>query len=265
MAQSPGALSISPTHVVIDERARSAEVLLVNRGDEDAIYRVFLKDLRMKPDGHYEPIEQSREGEHSAMDMLRFSPRQVHLPPRGMQRIRVLVRRPADLADGEYRSHLHVQQVPSANPATDVEAPTDSGQIAIRMVPLFGASIPIIVREGPVSATASLSDVALEHVSTPVETSAVALRLHRAGSSSIRGDLEVRTARPDGAEGELLGIAKGISVLAPTSERQVRVRLNAPIPRTSEGDAIQVRYVAREDKNATVLAEAVVLGSTGQR
>ena len=69
-AASAGDLMIAPTRVVLEGRERTAVVNLVNRGDQEATYRISLKNMAMKEDGSYENIEEPVNGEQFAIDRL---------------------------------------------------------------------------------------------------------------------------------------------------------------------------------------------------
>ena len=111
---APGDLLISPVRVVLEGRQRSAELTLVNRGEETMTYRVEFENRRMLEDGRFESALEAREGELFADSMIRYAPRRITLEPGSPQTIRVLLRKPSDLAEGEYRSHLLFRAVPEA-------------------------------------------------------------------------------------------------------------------------------------------------------
>ena len=51
-------------------------------------------------------MTEAAPGEHFADGMLSWSPRQITLQPGTAQVVRLMVRKPEGLAEGEYRSHL---------------------------------------------------------------------------------------------------------------------------------------------------------------
>lgn len=101
--------------VTFEGRARDAAVRVSNNGGARPVtYRVDLVDLRKDAKG------QMVEGtvDRSAVAFLRFSPRQFTLAPGETQAIRLSLRKPADLAPGEYRSYLRVTELPSDEQTT---------------------------------------------------------------------------------------------------------------------------------------------------
>ena len=145
-AQAAGDLLVAPTRVVLDGD-RGTEVILNNIGSETATYRISLELRRMTADGRLEEVseEQSNQIEQAAKAMIRYAPRRVTLPPNQPQAIRLGVRAPEGLADGEYRVHLLFRAIPEARSVTDQTVP--DGGFTIALTPIYGVTIPIIVRD----------------------------------------------------------------------------------------------------------------------
>ncbi|KPJ91128.1 MAG: hypothetical protein AMJ55_12370 [Gammaproteobacteria bacterium SG8_15] len=64
---------------MFEARDRTAQVTVVNSGDETGTYRIELVNKRMTDAGTFENIEEPGEGDLFADKMLRYSPRQVVL------------------------------------------------------------------------------------------------------------------------------------------------------------------------------------------
>jgi P pilus assembly chaperone PapD len=87
--------------------------------------------------------------EKAALSLVRYAPRRVTLPPNQPQSIRVGLN-PADtLPDGEYRVHMLFRAIPKTQAVTD-EA--NASELKIQLIPLYGITIPIIVRKGDLTA-----------------------------------------------------------------------------------------------------------------
>jgi hypothetical protein len=208
LAPAPGAaqgnLLIAPTRLVLDGR-RGDEVILSNIGNQEETYRVSLELRRMDENGNLVAVKEADANatEKAALEMIRYAPRRVTLPPAQPQAIRVSVRPGADLPDGEYRVHMSFAALPKVVPVT--EAPADRNGIAINLVPVYGIVMPIIVRKGELTVTAGLANPRLVHNPKGDE---FAVDMTRAGSESIYGDLFVYR---QGAK-EPAFIARGIGV-----------------------------------------------------
>ncbi|MEK9951769.1 MAG: molecular chaperone, partial [Curvibacter sp.] len=111
-----------PTRIVLAKNPRAAPVELMNTGSEPETYRINLVNRRMGENGEFIAIETPGPGEQFADPLLRYSPRQVTIPPGGSQTVRILLRKPADLPAGEYRSHLQFDRVADAAGASSLES-----------------------------------------------------------------------------------------------------------------------------------------------
>lgn len=222
-----GDLLVAPTRIILEGSRRSAEVTLVNIGPTAATYRVSLTHLRMTEKGELQEITEVKPEDRIADPLVRFSPRQVTLEPNLAQTIRIQLRKPADLAVGEYRSHLLFRAVPPAEKTSgNVESQNQETEgIVIRLTPIYGISIPLIVRHGKTSVSSTLSDVQLVPASAPNEAPVVSVRVNRTGNQTIYGDLKVRFLPASGGEEKVVGLIGGIAVYSPLPYREVQVPL----------------------------------------
>ena len=157
-----GDLAASPTRIVFEGGVRKAKVSLLNTSSEPNTYRIELVRKRMTESGEYQDVVEPGPGELFSDRMIRFSPRHVVLPPGRPQLVRLLLRRPAELADGEYLSYLRFTAVPSLE-GQGVESILRQGEqeMSIKLIPVMSISIPIIVRQGRISGVASISELEL--------------------------------------------------------------------------------------------------------
>lgn len=248
-------LMIYPTRVVLDNKARSAQVELINNGDKPETYRIGIFNRRMTETGEIVAADKEQPGERFAADMLRHSPRQVTLQPGKSQTVRIMVRKPAGLAAGEYRSHLQFDRVADAEGAANVEtmAKTEKGQISIVLQALVGASIPVIVRHGETGVTTSLTDLSLETGDDKALLLSFAIK--RDGTRSVYGDL-VATFTPTG--GSPLEVAKvaGVAVYVPNPLRKSKLPIKLPDGVTLKNGTLTLRYLDRPEAGGKVIAEA---------
>lgn len=179
-------LLISPMRVVFDDRERAATVTIINTGKTTATYRVELVDNLQTPDGKYQRLadDQTMPAELlSAKAMLRYSPRQVTLKPNERQQVRLSLRKPAGLLEGEYRSHLAFTQLP--DPAM-LETHPKGAKMQVFM--LTGFTIPVQVRHGQLAVTARLANA---QVITEPNHTGLRVTLNREGDFSSFGKLQV--------------------------------------------------------------------------
>jgi hypothetical protein len=251
-----GDLLVAPTRVVFEGRTRAAELTLLNIGKQTATYRISFTHLRMTESGELKEIETPEPGDQFADDLVRYSPRQVTLDPNVAQTIRLQVRKPEKLADGEYRSHLLFRAVPpeSSQPQTSVETEEKKTGYSIRLTPIYGVSIPVIVRNGATSVKASLEILGTRPGEKPGEPSTLEMKIRREGNQSVYGNLVV-VFRPSAGKEQVVGVLNGVAVYTPNSERLVRIALQPP-PGVSLGrGSLRVSYSLGE-QNGSVLASA---------
>jgi len=240
LAQGAGDLIVAPTRVVFDDRTRSAQLSLANKGSETATYRISLINMRMDDNGQLIEIDRPGEGELFAENLIRYSPRQVVLEPGAAQTIRLLLRKPADLAPGEYRSHMLFRAIPEDG-GVSVEAPADPNALSVNLIPIFGISIPVIVRHGDLSADVSLADI---QVLPPDEQNTMpraAFTLVRDGQRSAFGDLHV-TLEKAGETPVVVGQIMRLAVYTPNKSRRVTVQLRVPDDTTLSGGTLKVVF-----------------------
>jgi len=200
-----GDLLIAPTRLILDGR-RGGEVILSNIGDEEATYRVTLELRRMTPDGELEPVEETAANvtERAAMEMVRYAPRRVILPPGEPQAIRINARPGAELPDGEYRVHMSFAALPKVRPVVAAD-PAPTGGFSVQITPIYGITMPIIIRKGDLQVTGALTNPRLEEAEQgPV----FAVDIARSGQASLYGDLLVYKQGSD----EPVFMARGLGV-----------------------------------------------------
>lgn len=240
-----GDLLVAPTRIVLDGR-KGAEVILNNIGEEPATYRISVEFRRMTPDGGLEDVTAPTASDKAAEDMIVYAPRRITLAPHEPQSIRIAARPPQGLADGEYRVHMLFRAIP---PATPVAAPSDQPVkgVHFQLTPVYGVTIPVIVRLGNLQATAGISDV---HLDKKDGNQVVSLELNRAGQRSTFG--EVRVMRP-GVK-EPLAIQRAVAVYTELGQRRVDVPVN-PAFKAALSGPVNVQYVETYDDGNHVIAE----------
>jgi P pilus assembly chaperone PapD len=241
-----GDLLVAPTRIVLDGR-KGAEVILNNIGDEPATYRVSVVFRRMTEDGGLQDVAEPDASDKAAEDMILYQPRKVVLPPRQPQAIRIIARAPQGLPDGEYRVHLLFRAIPPAIPVAAAAANESVKGIQFRLTPVYGVTIPVIVRLGNLEATAGIANVHLDKVEGK---QAVALDLSRSGSRSTYGEVRVFKA---GIK-DPIAIQKNVAVYTEINRRHVAVALDEAYKGAVAGP-VTVQYVETFDDGSHVIAE----------
>ena len=238
-----GDLLVAPTRVVLNG-SRGTEVILNNIGDDVATYRVSAELRRMTPEGKLEDVTTPNAREKAAQEMVLFAPRKVTLPPNQPQAIRLSARAPEGLPDGEYRVHMLFRAIPTPQPAA---APKKVEGVAFQLRPIYGVTIPVIVRLGNLEAKAALSNI---RKVTDNGKPAIALDITRSGDRSTFGEIRVLKA----GIADPIAIVAGIAVYTEIGQRSVTIPID-PAKLASATGQVTVQYVEPTDTGPVTLAE----------
>ncbi|WP_416908546.1 MAG: molecular chaperone [Polymorphobacter sp.] len=253
LAAMPAAaeLLVAPTRVVLTPDARSAELVLVNKGSEAAAFRLAIENRRMRIDGGLEAAPDPRPGEQFAADKLRFSPRQLVLEPGARQVVRIMATGAdglgaASLAPGEYRSHLRLMSAPiSAGRSLDDAARPADNSLSIELIAIRSITIPVILRVGKLDSQVTVDTAAL---SGPGGDQLV-VRLSRQGSRSTYGDIALTVE----GETDPAWLVRGVAVYTPNTERDVILPLPAEIKARLTGRTVRVTYISTDSAEPALL------------
>ncbi len=255
-AQGVGDLGVSPTRIVLEGRSRTAQVSLLNKGSGTVTYRISVVNMRMTEEGTIERIEEPDAGQQFAQQYLRFAPRQVVLEPGAVQTVRILLRKPKGLPTGEYRSHLYFSAVPKPNTGRNVEMVNRGDGIRISLTVIPGVTIPVIVRHGDLTASASLSSLTLVR---PTDANGkvphASVRIGRTGDRSLFGDVTVTYRNGTGGTEYVLAKVNQLAVYTPNPSRRLVLRLRIPQGVTLSGGRLQLVFRARSEDGGQVLAQ----------
>jgi P pilus assembly chaperone PapD len=254
-AQGFGDLVVSPTRVELQGRDRSATVTLTNRGAESALFRISLVAMAMDDKGQLNTVEKPAAGMLTAESLLRYAPRQVNIPPGGTQTVRLVVRKPADLAAGEYRSHMFFRAVPPEDAGRAVDEKAKQDGISVKLTPIFGITIPVIVRHGDLDLKVGMSGLAVV-ADKEKNSKKLTLELSREGNMSAYGDIKVEYMPAGGGSPVVVGEITRLAVFTPNTKRDVEVPLTVPPGVTLGKGTLKVSY--RQVNGDTTLASGEV-------
>jgi hypothetical protein len=228
-----GDLLVAPTRIILDG-GKGAEIILNNIGDEPATYRISTEFRRMKEDGSLEDVATPDDKDKETADMIIYAPRRVTLAPHEPQSIRIAARPPQGLPDGEYRVHLLFRAIPPATPVSKSDQTGSSG-LSFKLTPVYGITIPVIVRLGNLDVQSAISNVHLDKHDGKPE---IALDLSRSGGRSTFGEVRVYKA---GVK-DPIALQRGVAVYTELSHRSVEI----PVAEGYQGDLsgpVTVEYV----------------------
>lgn len=228
-----GNLTISPFYVQFDanSKKRADVVRMTNSSAEKKTYRIKLVNFRQMPDGKYQEITEPMPGNPFAAPYIAYSPREATLEPRQSQTIRLQRKPMAAAPDGEYVSHLLMQEMP---PKPSNKADTVKEGIKIEIKTLYGITIPVIIDKGDLTYQGTLQQAKVVRSSQNPYVEAV---IKRSGTKSFWGTLVVKDGN------EEIGRVNNFKIFLSTPERIIKV----PLSRNPSQKAQLILMDARTD------------------
>lgn len=251
MAQ--GDLLITPRRVVFEGSKRSMDLNLANTGKDTATYAISLMQIRMKEDGGFETITDPDPGQKFADRFIRFFPRSVTLGPNEAQAVKIQLIRSSELEPGEYRSHFYFRSIPKISPLGEKEKAKDTTTISVMLTPVFGITIPAIIRVGESTAKVTFSDLGFEMANDTIPR--FSMVFNRSGNMSVFGDLTVDHISTQGKITRV-GMANGVAVYTPNTIRRFQFNLYIVPGVDFRTGTLRVIYTASSDVKPVRLAEA---------
>lgn len=255
ISNAQGNLLITPRRIVFDGSKRVMDITLANTGIDTATYNISLIQYRMNEDGSFTEITEPDPGQKFAGDYLRFFPRSVTLAPNEAQMVKMQVTNVNKLEPGEYRSHAYFRSVPIVTALGDEDKNIDSTALSIQLIPIFGISIPIIIRVGTPELSVTMTNLELE--TTPENTKRLNLTINRDGNMSVYGDMQVTHIAPNGVE-TILSNINGLAVYTPNVARTMKIELTSEKEIDYSSGKLVVTFVAQSDTKPQKYAEAVL-------
>jgi P pilus assembly chaperone PapD len=248
-----GNLLITPRRLVFEGSKRSIDLSLANTGVDTATYAISLVQIRMTDEGGFESITEPDPGQLFADKYIRFFPRSVTLSPNETQVVKVQVTKASELKDGEYRSHFYFRAVPKPNALGEADKAKDTTTISIKLTPVFGITIPVIIRVGASTTKVALSDLAFSMVNDTIPR--LKLVFNRTGNMSVYGDVTVDHISTKGITTRV-GIANGVAVYTPNAIRKFQLNLNKVSGVDYKSGTLRILFSAPSDVKPMRYAEA---------
>lgn len=245
-ALAQGDLLVAPTRVIINGGG-NAEVVLSNIGSQAATYRIGVELRRMEPDGDFAGVTEAEASatEKAALEMLRYAPKRITLLPGQPQAIRLSARPAPELPDGEYRVHMSFRAVPPALSPEAAQEQATAGQLAIRLTPVYGITIPVFIRKGRLEAGATIANPRLGGNAT---SKWLELDMRRSGQRSVYGEILGKRGS------EQIFLIKGVAIYPEVQGRSVRIPLTAEQIAKLSGP-IRIEYRELPENGGQLIAE----------
>ncbi len=235
---------IFPRRVVFEGNNNIQEVTLVNNGKDTAKYIISFIEYKMNEDGSFVLIDPTDTSyiHYFASKYLRFFPRSIILAPNKAQVVRVQAKVHSDIPIGEYRSHLYFRSIPN-EPSLANENGGNGDSISIKLTPIYGLAIPVIIRVGDLNVKVSISDVNLVIDDNPT----LSFKMYREGNKSSYGDIDIYYINDDSTSQKIYGI-KGIAIYPPLQYREMIIKLKSDENIDFHNGKLEIIY-SLSDKN----------------
>ncbi len=213
-------IDIVPQKIIIESRERGGELTILNLFDNKGTFRIELLNFQQDENGGYTELNTPLDPNFDPHKIVRFSPRQFSIARSGRQKVRLSLKKPADLPDGEYR--FHVKALRFAQEKDKIKSANDK---TVSVLINMGVTIPVIVRHGKVSATAKLgTPTIVEAVQTKSNKPELHLPITRSGNASTIGLLEV-IWQPQGGEARRIGRITNLNIFTEITTRYIKLPL----------------------------------------
>lgn len=230
--QAHARVDILPHMVVIESRERAGEVIVLNLAEEIGEFHLSVINYQQDEKGVYKILDGPLSPLFDPKDVLRMSPRNFQLAALGRQKVKISIRRPSDLPDGEYRFHI-VAMSPDRKHAKDSD---ENASVAMSIN--LGVAIPVIVRQGDISATGKVKDFELVDASqTESRKPELKFTAEREGKASTLGRIDVAWA-PDGKTYQDIGFITNFNLFTEIDKRYGAI----PLEKMPRGGTIRVLY-----------------------
>ena len=248
---------VSPLRVHLDKDNQTAAVVLRNPSDGSRTYRLEWIEQRMSKDGVYSKYKEGETIRHSpASPYLRLSPRQITVPPGGNQRVRIHYRPAADMAAGEYRSHLLFRVVGDLSEPYSVSKIDGGKGMSLVLNMQLSVAIPVVVRhlndEPP---QVKITEVTPLPSTAPGQSAQLAVVLQRSGLGGSFGRLVVDMQTDSDTPVERIGISDNVSVFSEMNQR--RLVLNLRERQLPAGAWLRVAYEGLDEYKGLLWDEQV--------
>ena len=246
-----GNLLVAPIRVVFENGNTKEDLNLTNIGQDTAIYLISYIQNNMLPDGSFKQVENPDTLTTKVDKFVRIVPRKVTLPPGQSQTVRLQYRKTADMKSGEYRSHLYFRAEKDVTALGMSTNKADSGSMSVSITPIFGISIPVIIREGTLNYKTTLSDV----VFTPADSvSFLSVKINRTGNRSSYGNLRVEFVPNSGAS-YIVTQANGVGVYTNITSRSFVFQIRNQPGRVLKNGKLVIRYMLSREEGEAELSK----------
>jgi fimbrial chaperone protein len=240
---STQAINLTSYRLYLDDNNRTESFIMFTRGNTSEECSIDLKHFNFDESGTMTVYKEKDIPANSANPWIRYSPRNFTVQPGYPQTVRFTMRRKANTTAQEYRSYMAIScDAVVAKEDNKSDTNTNSGIVAMSVKPVIVQNVPIIVRTGPLQASASFNNV-------NISDNKVMAKLTRSGDRSIYGRLSLI----DKNTNEELNFMSGVSLYTETSSYAFNFGIggkNMPPP-----EQLLLRFTEDENYGGSIVIE----------
>lgn len=238
LSSAYASFTMSPHFVVLTADKKTNSVRILNSGTKIQNYIVAFTEFKQNKDGSYSNVEKTDTTLMLASPYMLIGKKSISVNPKSSELIRIEAKFDK-LQDGEYRSHLFVQeQTPPDIKGSDKKL--ENGKFAFDISANYGITIPVIIRKGNL-------DVSLAIVSATIteknEQKGLLVAFERSGNRSVRGNIEVLDGKKQ------VSMLNDVAFYTDLTSREVLLPVEADKIGALKGKKLKVVFtVSKSDK-----------------
>lgn len=244
---------VMPPFIMFEDRDRLHDIALINTGNTAGTYRITWIYYKQKEEGGYELMDTPLNPEYDHAKMIVFSPKQVTLPPGGRQRVRMSLRKPPGLPNGEYRAHMQMQRIELTSKSETRQDDGLTAELDVRV----GFAVPVVIRQGgqDVNVTISNPQFIEAKFKAKDQRSRLQVTLNRSGTHGTIGRLRAYWTPPGGDEKQI-GALNNVNIYSELDRRIAQIALKEGT--RVVGGQLRIVYEGDGADKGTVFDELVV-------
>ncbi|MBN1783509.1 MAG: fimbria/pilus periplasmic chaperone [Alphaproteobacteria bacterium] len=244
--------SLTKTRFVFKPGQRGDSLTIVNTGTKDSVYRASFINRKMYPDGIIRTLTRKEPNGRYSDDFIHVTPKEFTIKPGESQTVHLYARRPSNLTEGEYRSHLKFVILPE-NTESSLTEKGKGKKLSLKFQARPGFSVPVIVQHGKnLSVKTSITDLKLKR---DKEYYVLHFALNRLGNISSYGDLVIKHISSKGKECELSNV-QGVAVFPEVTKRPLKIYVKPCQGMPLTNGKISVEFL--DNKDSSLIAKEIL-------
>jgi len=220
-------IMIMPIRITFSSRDRMQDITVFNSSTTGSgKYTLSWLNVAQTETGGYKKLDGPLNPELDPETAILFSPRRVTLPPGAKQRVRMSLRRPPDLPDGEYRVHLYLKNSRARSAGAIRGSGPGAVDMGISMGMNVGLAVPVLIRQGAYDGTATIDTPHFVPGSADGKRPPmIEFAINRGGKFSTVGNVTVYWQPADGGDDILIARQNAVNIFHEVPRRLMSLPL----------------------------------------